>query len=418
MKCKEEDFANFLYGLNEKKKNITKSEFLFAYEIANKHCLTTKIIQPIFEIEDALSIAFRFEKGNYYRGSIFENSKVSDRKLDETRKDIMSKKYDSMTDLFRMVIKYLLSKIDGIDIQELLKIDNSEDLEQKLNEINNSNKDMETTIECFRKCQKIGSLFDKIIQIQNKKVKELSIEDLIIFKDVNNKDFSLLKQIKLDKDIHPFLKFFIINNQELIKILINKILKQSYIEQLYNKEIDYIPFWIYLLRNMSSVNCILYGEKNNIFYEELTKAIRTSLQFAIKDKTLSDNNWINLIMDNIPQEILNSNLHSFYYFFNKLTDKLDNSLENKYPIIYKGILKQFKQFYINVFNETVNGNIINLLSQDIFSGNFILNFIKDPIESILNNLKKEYSDKIIEIGNINGIKKINEKINSILANEK
>ena len=75
----------------------------------------------------------------------------------------MSKKYDSMTDLFRMIIKYLLSKIDGIDIQELLKIDNSEDLEQKLNEINNSNKDMETTIECFRKCQKIGSLFDKII---------------------------------------------------------------------------------------------------------------------------------------------------------------------------------------------------------------------------------------------------------------
>ena len=38
VKCKEEDFANFLYGLNEKKKNITKSEFLFTYEIANKHC--------------------------------------------------------------------------------------------------------------------------------------------------------------------------------------------------------------------------------------------------------------------------------------------------------------------------------------------------------------------------------------------
>ena len=171
VKCKEEDFANFLYGLNEKKKNITKSEFLFTYEIANKHCLTTKIIQPIFEIEDALSIAFRFEKGYYYRGLIFENSKVSDKKLDGSRKDIMSKKYDSMTDLFRMVIKYFLSKIDGIDIYALLKIDNSEDLEQKLNEINNSNKDMETTIECFRKCQKIGSLFDKIIQIQNKKKK-------------------------------------------------------------------------------------------------------------------------------------------------------------------------------------------------------------------------------------------------------
>ena len=35
MKCKEEDFANFLYGLNEKKENKRENEFLFTYEIPN-----------------------------------------------------------------------------------------------------------------------------------------------------------------------------------------------------------------------------------------------------------------------------------------------------------------------------------------------------------------------------------------------
>ena len=56
--------------------------------------------------------------------------------------------------------------------------------------------------------------------------------------------------------------------------------------------------------------------------------------------------------DNIPPYILNSNFHSFHYFFNQLIDKLD-SLEKKYPITYKGLLKKLKNFHFNVFNETM-----------------------------------------------------------------
>ena len=98
-------------------------------------------------------------------------------------------------------------------------------------------------------------------------------------------------------------------------------------------------------------------------------------------------------MNNIPQEIFISNLHSFYHYFNKLTDKLNFSLK-KYQIIYKDLENLLKEFYIRVFDETINGKINDLLSHDIFTDNNIGNIIKDPSNQIKNTLKKKYSEKI------------------------
>ena len=263
------NIITFLDDLNNKKerKELKIWEFYYTYEIANKHTLTTKLIQPIFEIEDGIYIAFRFEKGNYYRGKIFENTKVSDKKLDDIKNDIMNKKYKSMTELFiNIIIKFLIT-IKGGDIKDFLNIKTQEELEKILSKIWNKEKDMKKTIERFRKCLQIGNHLDELIKKQNEiEFPNINFDDLIIFKNVNNNDFDLIKYIK-ENNVHPFLYFFILNNLDLVKTFIKNILKQSYIEIIFNNKIDYIPFWVFVIRNISSRYCIIYGEKNNIFYE-------------------------------------------------------------------------------------------------------------------------------------------------------
>ena len=122
-------------------------------------------------------------------------------------------------------------------------------------------------------------------------------------------------------------------------------------------------------------------------------------------------------MNNIPQELLIPNLHLFYHYFNKLTDKLNPSLKN-YTLIYNDMVNLLKEFYITVFNETINGKINNLLSDDIFNNdNIILKFIKDPSDYIKNTLEKKYSEdiqkKFVKNDNLNmNIKWIIENENS------
>ncbi len=53
-----------------------------------------------------------------------------------------------------------------------------------------------------------------------------------------------------------------------------------------DKETNYIPFWVFLIRNMSSLNCIYYENKknNNLdIYKKITTEIRKKIGELIKD---------------------------------------------------------------------------------------------------------------------------------------
>ena len=62
--------------------------------------------------------------------------------------------------------------------------------------------------------------------------------------------------------ISPSFIYYLNNNRYFINDLFNNIniLDKSTISDLNKKrEIDYLPFWLYILRNITSLSCLEYG---------------------------------------------------------------------------------------------------------------------------------------------------------------
>ena len=68
----------------------------------------------------------------------------------------------------------------------------------------------------------------------------------------------------------------------------------------------------------SSLNCIYYENKNNPFSNDISIKIRERIEDLINEgkEDQLDNGWLNLIINEVPNEILMPNIHLFYSFFN------------------------------------------------------------------------------------------------------
>ena len=77
-------------------------------------------------------------------------------------------------------------------------------------------------------------------------------------------------------------------------------------------------------------------------YEKITKKIKSKIEKLIKDTNKInslENYWLNLILDDVPNEINHPNIHLFHSFFNNLFDQLIVNNEKLKNIIQEVILK-------------------------------------------------------------------------------
>jgi len=89
--------------------------------------------------------------------------------------------------------------------------------------------------------------------------------------------------------LQPSLIFFIHNNQQIIDDLFNNINNsdKSIIEDLAKKrDINYLPFWLYILRNVSSLNCLEYGGKDidKKISDKIVKEIKKKISYCLNNK--------------------------------------------------------------------------------------------------------------------------------------
>ena len=180
--------------------------------------------------------------------------------------------------------------------------------------------------------------------------KPLDFNDMIIFNQKDNKTIEI-KEL-LTHEMNPSFKFYIIKNLELLKRIFNSELSKEDISDLFSfqkKEI-YIPFWVFLIRNMSSVNCINYENNNNPFHQEISEFVREKIENLINEEKGNklDNSWLNLMLDkldDVRNEVEMPNVRLFYYFFNNLFERLNSD-----GIIKEKIQNILKDYYIELLN--------------------------------------------------------------------
>ena len=311
---------NFLENLNDRKARteLSDEEYAFTYQICSEYSLTTKIIQPTFEPQDIIYLFFKYNENNeYIAGPIFDGIPQTGVKMNNIFKEVLDyvnkKNLDNMCDISvisaQILYKEFMKKYDE-------ELENDYD---KLCEYFKSN--LETMKSEIEKNQlkaiingmKIAKYFDGIIKANKKKTqKTMNFDDMMIFKKNNNKKFEI-ESILLE-NINPCFKFYIVKNLQLLESLINSKLNNDNFKELFNQSGEcFIPFWVFLIRNMSSLNCVCYDNEKNPFSDEITKEVRKKIKDLLKDgenKKL-DNGWLNLIVNDIPNKKININILFF-----------------------------------------------------------------------------------------------------------
>ena len=342
------NIKDFIKDLNDKTSRIstTEEEYGFTYQIASKYSLTTKIIQPKFEPKDILYLFFKYNENNEYSaGPIFENINIHSKMniiFNEVLEEINKNNLTNMCDICMVPAKIIYREFfKGYDMR---LSDNFDDLISFFNEENEKliQGNQKNILTAVINAMKLSKYFSEIIRDDEKKPEnKVTFNDMIIFNKKNNERIDI--DSLLLKKINPSFKFFIIKNLQLIKSLINSKLNDEDLAKILSPQSDeiFIPFWVFLIRNMSSIHCINYENKNNPFCDEISEEVKQRIEDVIKNGKGEelDNSWINLIMENIPNKVKIINIRLFYLFFNKLFEMLDaNKLLKKKYIKYSKII--------------------------------------------------------------------------------
>ena len=296
-----------------KRNEISEKEYVFSYKICHNYSLTTQIIQPKFEPNDIIYLFFVFSekdddnKDRMSIGPIFSDKVRYNKNLKSIYRDALSKirklnkpdileicKICSIKIYLEITKEYTKNINENLTEDELNK-KNFEELISYFetdwkNEEDPKNRSMKEEIsKSIKSVMDLAKNFDIIIkeeENQNNIEEKNNFDDMEIFKKEKNKRLNAEELIT--KKINPSFKYYIIKNIKVVEELINTGLKENDIAILFkaDKETNYIPFWVFLIRNMSSLNCIYYENKknNNLdIYKKITTEIRKKIGELIKD---------------------------------------------------------------------------------------------------------------------------------------
>ena len=102
----------------------------------------------------------------------------------------------------------------------------------------------------------LAKIFDEIIkENQNNEKGENNFDDVKIFQRKNNARLNIEELFR--EKINPSFKFYMIKNIKVVEELINTALKEDNVTNLFKGKINYIPFWVFLIRNMSELYILL-----------------------------------------------------------------------------------------------------------------------------------------------------------------
>ena len=277
---------NFILDLNNKSQRnlITDEEYGFTYQIASEYSLTTKIIQPNFEPKDIIYLFFKYNENNeYLAGPIFDeiNMPIKMNTLyQEVIDEVKKNNIDNICDICVFSSKVMYREFTK-KYSEILP-DTFDELLKKFNEEKSTKN--KKVLDKLINALKLSKYIDEIIKIKKETPsQQINFDDMVIFnkKDVKRIDIEGL----LTKKINPSFKYYIIKNLQLLKSLINSKLTNDDISDLFlpQKDEAYIPFWVFLIRNMSAINCINYEEKTNPFCEDISSEIRQKIETKISE---------------------------------------------------------------------------------------------------------------------------------------
>ena len=433
-----DDFNNIVKDINSNINHpgeISEEEYYLSYIISDNYSKNLKITMPIFEALDIFYFFFKYaneNKGN--KGKLY--------KLSDFLKDAYNKSPFKLDNIYKILDNFEKTKSkDIIEFSEYicmeffyknicnkeLKVDSGESVvdamkrrAKKMEEKEKNKKNFLNTIIYYLEFieefgEKIAKKqtprnqclrhFDRF-QNKNQDNYKFVLNDLEKLLDINKKNQTACSYIFKNKENFSSTFIYYVNNN---RGFINELFREMNLPKEI-KDIEYLPFWLFILRNISLLNCIEYD--NKYVDQNIANNIVNKIKEELLKNQIKNYDWVNLLTDNIALELYNKKINSFYIFFNSLFEYLN--LSEKNVNINKLIKSELEKYYNEIiYYAFYAGNKFN----SNFSENDILNFTKDPAIYLFNKVSGYISQKFFDnINNINTefytrLKKLDENFN-------
>ena len=244
---------------NYKKNDIREDEYFYFEGISAKYSPNLKVKIPIFEPKDIFHLFFKYSNNDKYKlGEVLDEKTTTIGNISDNAIKLLYKDYKNARDMANEIGCFLYSEITKEDVGETKEI---LDIIQKKIKSSNLNEKKK------KELQRISD-YIKYIHKLNENIINLKSNNFILddFNNLLNEQKqlmdvnSILKKAKENSYIfNPSFIYYIHNNSNFIDKLFN-LLNSSNESIIYDlskgKNIDYIPFWLFMLRNLSSLNNI------------------------------------------------------------------------------------------------------------------------------------------------------------------
>ena len=432
-----DDFKNIVKDINSKINQpgeISDEEYYLSYILSDNYSKNLKITMPIFEPLDVFFFFFKYVSGNkdnkelHYELSDFLKDAYNKCpfKLNKIHKILDDLEQTKNKDMNKF-LEYICSEFFYVNIcRHEFKVNSGESVvvamknrSKKMEEKDNNKKYFLNTIIYY--LEFIKEFNEKIVKKQNNNKDDYKfvLNDLEKLLDINKNEQTACSNIFKNKKLFSstFI-YYVNNNQEFINNLFKEINLPKEI-----KDIEYLPFWLFILRNISFLNCLEYN--NNYVDQNIANNIVNKIKEKIIDP-FQNYDWMNLLTDNIAIELYNKKINSFYIFFNSLFENmiLSEKNVNLYNLIKSELENYFNEIIYysfaekNKFDYNKRGNKIFKFTINKFDynkrENKILKFTKDPATYLYKKVKGYINQKFLEnkdnlnIGFYTRIKKLDE----------
>ena len=407
-----EKLKNFIDDINNKmaKYDIREDEYFYFEGIADQFLPNLKIKIPIFQPHDIFHLFFKYNNNDKYKiGNVLDEKTTSVSKISDEMIKLLDKEFKNAKDIANEIGCFLYQEITNDEIWVKPKI--LEYIEKGINSKNlkeNKKKELQRVSEYIKYIYK----FNDII-IENK-INNFILDDCYKLLNGDKKLMdvkSILKKAKEDNSLfNPSFIYYIENNSNFIDKLFYSInsSNESIIYDLSKEnKIDYIPFWLFILRNLSSMNYIDFDISEKATKRTILEKIKNLIIRHKENNKKIPIEWISLVKINVNDDIRNININSFLKYFKGLVENIAIEDED----IHKTILNILEEYYNDIIDHVFDDKFDELLSYELNKDSLFSLISYDPSKTIYNQLKKNINEEFKK--NLDNFK-INEKIDEFL----
>ena len=160
-----------------------------------------------------------------------------------------------------------------------------------------------------------------------------------------------------------------------------------------NEFYQYLYYWIFALRILSSMNCIYLEQYNENFVEFISSEVRKLIKEKLYKKDNFGTKWINICFDNIDPLYEDNNISTIYKYIKRIIAYSSNVK----PEFKNECISLLKKELVDILKLVFSNSIDNFMNKGFSNPDKLTKFFIDPDSELKIEIENDVNEKYKEI---------------------